>query len=334
MPFSTYKSKRLQLIFMVYWFLLAYIITALVWWFIALNQQNQQMAEFEIAQLDSSDPAYKAHVAEFNDLRRRKAAQYIGEGSIFLLLILSGAVYIFRAVRRQFKMGQEQQHFMMAITHELKTPIAIAKLNLETMQKRKLDETQQQRLLQNTIQEANRLNTLCNNMLLSSQIDSGGYNITREDMNLSKLVNDCVNDFIIRHPARAFHKEIASDIFITGDMLLLQMAVNNLIDNAIKYSPKDAAVTISLQYIDANILLSVKDTGKGIDDEEKKKVFDKFYRVGNAATRGAKGTGLGLYLTKKIARQHQAAIFVTDNIPTGSNFTIAFGRVAGAGKQV
>jgi K+-sensing histidine kinase KdpD len=105
---------------------------------------------------------------------------------------------------------------------------------------------------------------------------------------------------------------------------MLQIALNNLIDNAIKYSPKDAAITILLQQKNQRIQLLVQDLGKGIGDEEKKKVFDKFYRVGNEATKGAKGTGLGLYLTKKIASQHKASIFVTDNTPTGSSFAIAF----------
>lgn len=289
-----------------------------------MNQLNHQMADYEIAQLDFSNPASKDLLKEINSIKDRKTAQYVGEGSIFLLLILSGAVFIYRAVRRQFKMGHQQQNFMMAITHELKTPIAVAKLNLETLQKRKLDESQQQRLLQNTIQEANRLNALCNNLLLASQIDAGGYSITKGEVNLTDLVNDCVADFITRYPQRVFNKAVAEEIYINGDMLLLQMAVNNLIDNAIKYSPKDASISIELLQQQNQIKLMIKDTGKGIDAEEKKRVFDKFYRIGNAATKGAKGTGLGLYLTKKIVEQHQAIIFVTDNEPAGSNFTILF----------
>jgi len=324
MPFSLYKTKRLRFIFLLYWFLLAYIIAALVWWFIALNRLNVQLAEYEISQLKPADPQYLHLIKEITDVEKRKAAQYIGEGAIFFLLILSGAGFIYGAVRRQFKMGREQQNFMMAITHELKTPIAIAKLNLETLQKRKLEDSQQQRLIQNTIQEANRLNALCNNMLLASQLDAGKHIMTTEEINLTSLVNDCVADFITRYPNRIFDKVVENDCFIHGDMLMLQIALNNLIDNAIKYSPKDAAITILLQLQDQQIQLQVQDQGKGIEAAEKKKVFDKFYRVGNEATKGAKGTGLGLYLTKKIADQHHASIFVTDNTPTGSSFAIVF----------
>jgi len=282
------------------------------------------MAEYRISQLVPADPQYNNGLQEIKTIKKRKTAQYIGEGAIFLLLILSGAGFIYRAVRRQFKMGRQQQNFMMAITHELKTPIAITKLNLETLLKRKLEDNQQQRLIQNTIQEANRLNALCNNMLLASQIEAGGYSITKETINLSELVTDCVNDYIVRYPQRLFNKELADGIYIEGDMLMLQMAVNNLIDNAIKYSSKESAVTIVLYQQEKQITLMIKDKGKGIDAAEKKKVFDKFYRIGNKATSGAKGTGLGLYLTKKIAAQHQAVIFVTDNEPAGSNFTIEF----------
>ena len=114
----------MRFIFLVYWFLLLYIVAALVWWFIALNRQNSQMAEHEISQLQPGDAQYTKRLNEIADIKKRKTAQYLGEGVIFLLLILGGAVFVFRMVRRQFKSGQQQQNFMMAITHELKTPIA------------------------------------------------------------------------------------------------------------------------------------------------------------------------------------------------------------------
>ena len=124
--------------------------------------------------------------------------------------------------------SKEQQHFMMALTHELKTPIAVATLNLETLQKRKLEEPQQQKLIQNTLQEANRLNTLCNNMLLSSQIDASNYSLTNEDMNLSELVETSIAEYKNRFSSHQFIKNINENNFIIGDRMLLQIAVNNL----------------------------------------------------------------------------------------------------------
>ena len=323
---SFYTTKRLRFIFVVYWVLLIYIVAALVYWFTALNKQNHQMIQFEKAQLKKNSPNYFAEVLKLDTIEKRKIFQYAGEGSIFLLLILASAVFIFRAVRQQFRSAQQQQNFMMAITHELKTPIAVTKLNLETLQKRKLEESQQQKLIRNTIQETNRLNTLCNNILLASQIEAGGYSITKEDVNFTALAYDCVQEYNIRFPDRHIVTQISDGIFVSGDRLLLQMGINNLLDNAIKYSPKELPIMIQLHQNGGQIYLSVKDEGKGIAENEKKKVFDKYYRTGNTATKGARGTGLGLYLTKKIASQHNATISLTNNIPGGCNFTIIFNQ--------
>lgn len=324
MPFSHNKSRRLRYIFLVYWILLGYILAALVWWFIALNSQNHQMATYKISELNLNNSGYKAALEKITNVEKRKTAQYIGEGAVFFLLIMAGAIYVYRVVKRQFKISRQQQNFMIAITHELKTPIAVTKLNLETLQKRKLEENQQQRLLQNTIQEANRLNALCNNMLLYSQIEEGAYKIIKEQLDLSALVTKCINEFQTRFPQRKYTTAIEPELHIQGDLLLIQMAINNLIDNATKYTPKDLPVALLLFKENTNTVFQIKDEGKGIANEEKKKVFDKFYRVGNTATKEAKGTGLGLYLTKKIAQQHKANISVTDNTPVGSIFTIIF----------
>ncbi len=173
------KKKRLAVATIGYWFLLLYIIAALIWWFIALQQQSHQMAMYKMIELKADDPAFLQKEDIITTEEKRKNAQYIGEGSIFLLVILIGAVFVYRSVRRQIKMTQQQQNFMMAITHELKTPIAIAKLNLETLQKHKLEEGKQQKLILATLQEANRLNTLTNNILISSQLEDGGYKLLK-----------------------------------------------------------------------------------------------------------------------------------------------------------
>lgn len=324
MPFAIYKSKRLRLIFVVYWVLLIYIVAALVWWFIALNRQNSQMIGFEMGQLKKDAPDYASSVAKLQWQQHRKEAQYIGEGSIFMVLILAGAFFIYRAVRRQLQSGEQQQHFMMAITHELKTPIAITKLNLETLLKRRLEDHQQEKLLRNTIQEANRLNALCSNLLLASQMDAGGYGITTEAVDLSLLATECVEDFRMRFPQRNIELNIVPDCLVKGDQLLLQMAINNLLDNALKYTSKELPIALHLEINSVAVVLEVKDHGKGIPDAEKQQVFNKYHRLGNSATKAAKGTGLGLYLTRKIAQQHGASIVVVDNQPSGAIFRLQF----------
>lgn len=280
------------------------------------------MTDLKLFQLAQNKIDYPQKFNKIIKEKKRKTTQYIGEGVTFFLLIITCAIIVYRAVHRQFRQTRDQQNFMMAITHELKTPIAITKLNLETLQKHSLLKEQQQRLILNTLQEANRLNDLCNNLLLSSQMEAGGYQVINEEINLTEMVNNCAHDFITRFPQRNIITNLQQRIYFTGDRLLLQMALNNLLDNAIKYSARETTIFINLKNQNNKINLSIKDEGKGIPDEEKEKVFNKFYRVGNQYTKGSKGTGLGLYVTKKIVQQHKGDITVTNNNPHGSIFEI------------
>ena len=106
---------------------------------------------------------------------KRNTEKYIAEGVTFLILIFVGAFFVYRSVRKQFRVQLQQQNFMMAITHELKTPISVAMLNLETLQKYQLDAEKQKKLIRMTLQETSRLDTLINNILVSSQLEGGGY---------------------------------------------------------------------------------------------------------------------------------------------------------------
>ena len=321
---SLYKRKRLTVITMVYWFLLLYILAALIFWFIELQKQNRQMTAYRLARLSIESPGFEQEQQQVMKEESRKTAQYLGEGVTFLILIIVGAVFVYRATRRQIYLNQQQQNFMMAVTHELKTPIAVTKLNLETLRKRQLDEEMRERLIQNTLQEVNRLNDLCNNILVASQMEAGGYPMSTDELDFSSLVQSAVQDFKTRFPARKIELESAGEADLNGDSLLLSMMVNNLIENAIKYSPKEKPVLVRIGGGPKFVQLEVIDEGVGVPDEEKNKIFDKFYRVGREANRQTKGTGLGLYLARKIARDHNGDIAVTNNKPTGTNFTVHF----------
>ena len=326
--------KRLRRTTFIYWMLLLYIVAALVWWFVSLEKQNKQLAQLEYKSIniekDSLSPAQLADkILVIDKETKRNTGKYLAEGITFLILIFIGAAFVYRSVRRQFNMQQQQQNFMMAVTHELKTPISVARLNLETLQKYNLDPEKQKKLIRTTLDETARLNFLTNNILISSQLESASYKSSKEELDFSTLLKDCLQDFRNRFPDRTFKEDIEADADVKGDALLLQMLINNLLENAIKYSPKESPVTAVLKKYHSGTLansveLQVKDEGPGIAVDEQKKIFSKFYRIGNEATRKTQGTGLGLYLCRKIARDHNGDISVTNNEPTGSNFVVIF----------
>lgn len=321
--------KRLKRTTFTFWMLLFYIVAALVWWFISLERQNRQMAQKDLQnlQLQAETLSTLQLADKMDSIRsqaRRNTTKYIAEGLTFLGLIVIGAFFVNRSIRQQFRLQQQQQNFMMAVTHELKTPISITRLNLETLQKYNLEPDKQKKIIRTALDETARLNFLTNNILVSSQLESDRYNLAAEELDMSTLVKDCVLDFQNRFPGRTINGQIEDDADMKGDALLLQMLVNNLLENAIKYSAKETMVVAALKRNKSGIELKVLDNGPGISNEEKLKVFEKFYRVGSEATRKTQGTGLGLYLCRKIARQHNGDIAVTDNVPSGCIFTVVF----------
>lgn len=321
--------KRLQRTTFIYWMLLLYIVAALVWWFISLEKQNQQIAKQRYDNVLASTSSLSTlelaeKIAAIDNETKRNTGKYIAEGITFFILIIVGAFFVYRSVRRQFKLQQQQQNFMMAVTHELKTPISVTKLNLETVQKYHLEPEKQKKLIRTTLDETARLDFLTNNILIAAQLESTGFKSSKEELDLSALLGDCIHNFRNRFPDRTFTDSIDEEADIKGDPLLLQMLINNLLENAVKYSPKEGTIGIVLKKYRSGIELQVKDEGPGISDSEKNKVFSKFYRIGSETTRKTQGTGLGLYLCRKIALDHNADITVTKNEPKGSNFTVIF----------
>lgn len=324
------SRKKIRRATFTYWLMLTYILAALAWWLISLQRQSHALADFRLRQLNEtvdsirSPEAYQTGYAQIADFRKREAFKHIGEGIFFFALIVVSAIFVYRTVRRQFKQQQQQQNFMMAITHELKTPIAVARLNLETMLRYTLDPEKQKRLIHTTLEETNRLNFLTNNILIASQLEGGGYQFAHEELDLSDLLKDCIQDFRNRFADREFVEDAEPDVDIKGDPLLLQILINNLLENAVKYSPRESPITAVLKQDESTIQLEIKDQGPGIPEGERKKIFNRFYRIGSESTRKTKGTGLGLYLCSKIANDHNADITVTDNTPQGINFVVRF----------
>jgi signal transduction histidine kinase len=307
--------------------LLIYVVVALVFWEFSLQKQSSRIYEQEYLvlkiQTDSTQtPAlYSQNLALISRARDSRTKQYIGEGATFLVVILIGAFVVYKSFQRTISLSRQQNNFMLSVTHELKSPIAGIKLNLQTLERRKLDEDKQRTLVERCIREANRLNDLCNNMLYASRIEGGQYAPTRESLDLAEMANSCFSDYDARYPGR-FRDDIVDSCQLQGDKMMLQIAINNLLENAIKYAPAHSEIVLKLEKTEGQAVLSVADLGPGVPDAEKKKIFNKFYRIGNEESRKAKGTGLGLYLTNKIVRQHNGRISVQDNSPIGAIFEI------------
>lgn len=314
----------------IYLFVLAYTILALVWWGVLLFMQSEQIARFEIQNLvlrtDSvAHPIeYQQELQRIQTTEERRSVMFFGEGVIFLAIILLGGFFVYLAIYKKIKLSQQQQNFMMAVTHELKSPIAAAKLNLETLRKHRLDEEKQHRLLDNTIRETNRLDQLCNNILLAAQMESDRYQLFREELDFSLLLEAGVREIQDRIQTHTIQAHILPDVWLNGDKFMLQIMLSNLVENAAKYSPKHTVIDVTLTETGNQLKLKVTDQGAGIPVEERTKIFLKFYRIGNENTRKSKGSGLGLFLTQKIVQQHGGTITVRDNVPAGACFEITW----------
>lgn len=317
-----YKKKRLAVTTVVYWFLLCYIVAALAWWYIELWKLNEVNFSIKKEMLDQSSTGYQGQLKNLLKQRSRKIAQFASEGVTFLAVTIVAAIFVYRSVKKQILLNAQQQNFMMAVTHELKTPIAVTKLNLETLRRHRLDTAQVDNIINKTLEETNRLNDLCNNILLSSQLEAGSFQLTNEKLSLNEIINESAEEFARRFQKRDIRKLINEQLFVSGDRLMLRLAINNLLENALKYSQPAAVVEIRLYGNKSNCVIEVADSGNGIPDAEKMKIFDKFYRIGNENTRNTKGTGLGLYLTRKIIEDHGGRIHVRDNQPSGVVFVI------------
>lgn len=311
--------------------LLGYILLQFLWWEILLVKQTSEIIDLKqkIAALSTTNE--NRIVSDILFLQQKKNMQVVmivGEGTVFLLLLLFGIYKIKQAQDKENALNNQQKNFLLSITHELKTPIASTKLQLQTLQKQKLDEITQQNLISDALTETERLNTLIDNVLLASRLDSGEFKFNLETHNLSELILATLNRYYKNELlSKIINHKISNNIICNIDQNAFPSIITNLIDNAIKYSPNQKQVWIELEKQKNTIVLRVKDCGIGISNKDKEKIFTKFFRAGNEDTRNTKGTGLGLFIVNYIIKKHKGSIKVKDNLPTGSVFEIYLNEI-------
>ena len=317
MYFRSMKSIRnKRRLLGVLYLMAAYLVFQLVWW-------GWQLYKLQFAYLQH----LKAEGATLpENALRNKIFMIIGEGGVFLLLLFFGIWWIKKNVWQDLKRAQKEKNFLLAVTHELKTPIAAIRLNTQTLKNRKLTEEQSQDLCTDIITESNRLETLVNNILLATQFEQNTVLGNWQKIDLSTLVEAQIKRFQQLFPDRTVNSNIHSNIFLQAEENMLVSLLFNLLENANKYSTVSEPISVLLKGSEHIVLLEISDFGIGIPNEERKSIFEKFHRVGNEQTRSQKGTGLGLYIVKEICKAHKAEITISDNTPRGSRFQITFSK--------
>ncbi len=257
--------------------------------------------------------------------RPEREAMILGEGAVFLLLIGTGAYLFHLTLKKEKKLHDQQKNFLLSVTHELKSPLASIKLYLQTILKRNLDRAQTHAFLNNSLKDIERLDDLVENMLIATRMESRTYSFPKERFNFTELVEKVSERLQIHNcSTQIIQTDLEPEIYFTGDKFALTLVVSNLIENAVKYSPPCEEIAVKLFEREGSLFFEVADKGVGIKDEEKLKIFQKFYRVGSEDTRKTKGTGLGLFIVRQVLRNHQANIKVKNNKPTGSIFEVSF----------
>jgi two-component system sensor histidine kinase SenX3 len=247
-------------------------------------------------------------------------------GVLLLGLVISGVVLNTTFLVREIRRNEQHDAFINAVTHELKTPIASIRLYLETLQARSVDESRRQEFYKTMLADSDRLLSTVEQVLRTGRMRISRRIVHFSPIDLHALIEDCMARARILHKlqADALRYERGPDISIQGDPDEVRAAISNLLDNAVKYSGSNINVVVEAAPVDGKyVALRVRDEGAGIPKAELKRIFQRFYRIpGPLATR-FKGTGLGLYIVRSVAKRHGGRAWAESEGPgRGSTFVL------------
>ena len=287
----------------LFYILSIYVILQFLWWGFHLIQLSRESAENE-------------------SMIFRKTLMIVGEGSVFLLLLVFGLFKISSSIRKELTFSQRKSNFLLSVTHELKTPIASTKLYLQTLMRRELPNEKKEDLLAKALEENERLELLIDNILNASRLDNHALTPIKTEINFNELSNQVIERFKKRYQNLKIVAKNEESVMVSADEFMLETILTNLIENAVKYAGIESEITLFSKRINQQIHFGVEDHGPGITDEEKESIFTKFYRSGNEETRQTKGSGLGLYIVSEFVHLHQGKIICKNNSPRGCIFEV------------
>jgi len=254
-------------------------------------------------------------------------------GIIFFALIIAGLVIYTIFLVREIRRSEQQDRFIDAVTHELKTPIASIRLYLETLQSREVSDTQRREFYSTMLADADRLHYTVDQVLKAGVAGHKRQNGALVSVDMVGLVGECVELARVRHHLTPELLEYVvpdytPDAVVMGNPDELVTAISNLLDNAVKYSHDQVHIKVDMALDQKKVQIRVSDRGVGIPHNQLKLVFQRFYRVPLRAVRQVKGTGLGLFIVHSIAKKHGGRVYAeSGGEGQGSIFTLELPKV-------
>jgi signal transduction histidine kinase len=310
------------------WVVIAYLTFAFMWWARLLFVKNEESfrANIEVLKMQNIDYQQTTQYILLKSKHQRQHWMIVGEGCTFICLLFFGLWQIQKSYRRELGLAQQRRNFLLSITHELKSPITGIQLVFETFLRRNLEKPMVDKLAQNGLKDTVRLQQLVEDLLLAARLEENWEpNLTALD--LPKMAETTISRLKIRYPdANLQLIQAKESLFIEGDATAISSVFQNLLENAVKYSPENSPILLRFFEIGNKFGFAIEDQGIGISELEKSKIFQKFYRVGSEETRETKGTGLGLFIVQRVVTAHDGKITVERNLPRGTIFTVTFLR--------
>lgn len=247
-------------------------------------------------------------------------------GVVLALLIIAGVVLNTIFLVREIRRNEQHDAFINAVTHELKTPLASIRLYLETLQSRAVEEEKRKEFYRVMLEDSDRLLGTIEQVLRTGRVGPGNRRISRSRVDLNSVIAECVQRARMLHGLNEDQLQYRpnSAYTISGDLDEVRAAVSNLIDNAVKYSNGNVQVCVDVsENHRRRITVRVRDEGAGIARSDLKRIFKRFYRVSGPLATRVKGTGLGLYIVRSVAKRHGGRAWAESEGPGhGSTFIL------------